>query len=116
MTRLFAGVALITLVAAACASEPATTEPSTTGGPQLVVEGFAFGQVPSVAPGGSFEITNNDSGRHTFTSNDDSWESLDLPAGETVTFIAPDAIAPGEYSFFCAVHPDSMGGRLTVAG
>ena len=68
-----------------------------------------------VAAGESFTIINLDSARHTFTSSDGSWESVDLPADSQVPFTVPDSLAPGRYVFFCAIHSD-MGGSLTIAG
>jgi plastocyanin len=113
-------VGLMVLLAG-CGTESGETSASvgpaeTVPGAQLVVEGRTFGQVPSVAPGGSFSIVNRDAGAHTFTSTDGDWPQVDLPAGATVTFTAPSELAPGAHSFFCAFHPDSMGGRLTVTG
>lgn len=107
------------LLLAGCGTQTGSTAGSaaprdTAGGAALVVEGRAFGQAPRVSPGESFDIVNRDAGAHTFTSNDGAWAQVDLPAGTTVTFAAPPDLAPGVYSFFCAFHPDSMGGRLTV--
>jgi plastocyanin len=82
--------------------------------PTLTVEGRAFGQTPSVGPGETFNIVNKDASRHTFTSADGSWEEVELLADSTVVFTTP--AAPGSYVFFCAVHPTSMGGTLTVEG
>ncbi len=113
MRRVVSAAVILGIVGFGCASAPETAS-APESGPRLVVEGFAFGQVPTVASGAGFAIENRDSGRHTFTSTDDAWPSLDLPAGETVQFTVPSGLAPGTYSFFCQVHPDSMGGRLTV--
>jgi plastocyanin len=81
----------------------------------LTIEGRSFGQAPEVAAGESFTIVNLDSARHTFTSSDGSWEQVDLPGDSQVPFTVPEALAPGRYVFFCAIHSD-MGGSLTVAG
>jgi plastocyanin len=114
-------VALFVMLLAGCGTEAGTTSASAgpaepAGAAQLTVEGRAFGQAPRIAPGGSFEIDNRDPGAHTFTSTNGAWPQLDLPAGTTVLFTAPSDLAPGVYSFFCAFHSDSMGGRLTVEG
>jgi plastocyanin len=118
---LGSSLALVVLLLAGCGTQTGSTSgsagpPDTAGGAELIVEGRAFGQAPRVSPGGSFDIVNRDAGAHTFTSNDGAWAQVDLPAGSTVTFAAPPDLAPGVYSFFCAFHPDSMGGRLTVEG
>ena len=119
-------LALLMVTALACGGEgdTATGSPSTTAavettsapaGPTLTIEGRSFGQAPEVAAGESFTIINLDSARHTFTSSDGSWEEVDLPGDSQVPFAVPDALAPGRYVFFCAIHSD-MGGSLTIAG
>lgn len=113
---------LLLLLLVACGGEgdsPTTVAPAgdTSGGddPILTIEGRAFGSVPQLAPGDSMTIVNLDSVRHTFTSGDDSWESVELAGESEATFTVPDGLAPGDYIFFCEVHAD-MGGRLTVTG
>ena len=60
-------------------------------------------------------IVNGDSVRHTFTSGDDSWPSVDIAGDTSAQFTVPSDLAPGSYVFFCEVHSD-MGGTLTVSG
>lgn len=69
-----------------------------------------------MAPGASFTIDNKDGARHTFTSVDSAWPELSLPPDSSTPFTVPQDLVPGDYSFFCAFHPDSMGGRLVVTG
>ena len=102
------------ILVAACGGSSDGETASTVDGPVLVVEGRSFGQPPSVVGGESFTIENRDPGRHTFSSNDGSWQEVALPGGSKVEFTAD--LEPGTYQFFCAVHPDSMGGTLTVGG
>jgi plastocyanin len=104
---------VLALAFSAVACGGAATD-QTAAAPTLTVEGRAFGQTPSVGPGETFNIVNKDPSRHTFTSADGSWEEVTLAGDSTVVFTAPDA--PGSYVFFCAVHPTSMGGTLTVQG
>jgi plastocyanin len=120
--KSLSALGLVLLLLVACggdADTPTTLAPSegTSGGddPTLTIEGRAFGAAPQLAPGDSMTIANLDSVRHTFTSGDDSWESVELPGGSEATFTVPDALAPGDYIFFCEVHAD-MGGRLTITG
>jgi len=101
------------LSAVACGGA-ATDQTAASSAPSLTVEGRAFGQPPAVGPGEKFNIVNKAASRHTFTSADGSWEEVELLADSTVVFTVPDT--PGSYVFFCAVHPTSMGGTLTVAG
>ncbi len=110
------------LIVAACGGDvQSTTTAEETGstsggdGPILTIEGRSFGSVPDLAPGESMTIVNLDSVRHTFSSGDDSWESVELPGDSEASFTVPDDLAPGDYIFFCEVHAD-MGGRLTVTG
>ncbi|HJU81975.1 MAG TPA: cupredoxin domain-containing protein [Acidimicrobiia bacterium] len=110
------------LIVTACGGDAQSTtsagSPGTTSagdGPILTIEGRSFGSVPDLAPGESMTIVNLDSVRHTFTSGDDSWESVDVAGDSEATFTVPDQLAPGDYVFFCEVHAD-MGGRLTVTG
>lgn len=109
---------VLALILAACAGQSApntTSAPLPADGPTLNIEGRAFGRVPELAPGDSMTIVNNDSVRHTFTSGNDSWESVDIAGDTSATFTVPADLAPGRYVFFCQVHAD-MGGTLTVSG
>jgi plastocyanin len=109
------------LIAAACGGDAQSTTTEVSGttssgdGPILTIEGRSFGSVPDLAPGDSMTIVNLDSVRHTFTSGDDAWESVELAGDSEATFTVPAELAPGDYIFFCEVHAD-MGGRLTVIG
>lgn len=109
MKRTVFLVAMLIVTGSGCGEAPA-------GDAVLVVEGRAFGQAPVVGAGDSFDIVNRDGGRHTFSSAEGAWVEVELPAGSETRFMVPDDLAPGTYSFFCAFHPDSMGGRLVVEG
>ena len=122
MGKRSSALGLLLLLILACgggANTPTTVVPAggTSGGddPILSIEGRAFGSVPQLASGDSMTIVNLDSVRHTFTSGDDSWESVELAGDSEATFTVPEGMAPGDYIFFCEVHAD-MGGRLTVTG
>ncbi|HJU80702.1 MAG TPA: cupredoxin domain-containing protein [Acidimicrobiia bacterium] len=119
--RTLALITGIAIVAACGGDDQSTTTAGVTGptsagdGPILTIEGRSFGSVPDLAPGESMTIVNLDSVRHTFTSGDDAWESVELPGDSEASFTVPAELAPGDYIFFCEVHAD-MGGRLTVTG
>ena len=104
-----------TAVTAGNTAATVTSDTAASTGLTLTIEGRAFGQPPEVAAGESFTIINLDSTRHTFSSADGSWEQVDLAADSQVSFTVPEALAPGRYVFFCAIHSD-MGGSLTVTG
>lgn len=56
--------------------------------------------------------TNNDSSRHTATSNDGTFDSDILRKGDTFSFTFDKE---GQYSYICALHPD-MVGTVVVKG
>lgn len=56
-------------------------------------------------------MTNTDSAPHTVTAKDKAGFDVDVPAGATVIFKAPDE--PGEYQITCTFHPQ-MAGTLVV--
>jgi len=99
---------------AGCFSDrPATApEPPDGGGPEVVVENFAF--VPptlTVASGTTITWTNHDDVPHTVTADDgDSFGSDIFNKDGTYQLVAP---APGTYPYHCQVHP-FMKGTLTV--
>jgi plastocyanin len=104
--------------AAAPATEPAaeTEAPATettTDGPTIQIEGFAFSALDAVAPGTEIAVANLDGAQHTLTADDGSFNTGGLDGGATITITAPDA--PGTYTFVCNIHP-SMSGSLTVDG
>ena len=101
-------------------SDGGTAPPDRTGGQaapppaaptELRIEGFAFPSSLSVAPGSTIDIVNTDGAPHTVDSTDGVFSSGNIDGGATVSLTAP--LEPGEYSYFCAIHP-SMTGVLTV--
>jgi plastocyanin len=115
LSRYLLVLSLLTAVACAGGGGGTTTTTAAPAGSTLVVQGIAFGTAPTVRPGDTFTIDNQDSVAHTFTSSDDSWESVDLAANSKVQFTVPADLAPGRYVFFCRIH-SGMGGALTVEG
>jgi plastocyanin len=91
-------------IAAPAASEPARN-------PTVTIRMFAFApQVLTVAPGTTVTWTNADDDPHTVTANDKSFHSAALDTNGTfhVTFTKP-----GDYAYFCSLHPH-MTGRIVV--
>jgi plastocyanin len=114
-------MASMALAFSACAgdSEASTTTsstPSTTGdvsgGATITIENFAFGGAASVDVGTAVTATNEDAVTHTWTSEDDVWDSGAIASGESFEFTFDEA---GEYSYFCTIHP-TMAGTITVEG
>ena len=60
--------------------------------------------------GTEVEVENRDTAAHTWTSVDGVFDSGNLGNGDTFTFTFD---TPGEYEFFCSIHPD-MKGSITV--
>lgn len=78
----------------------------------IAIEGFAFTEGVTVAPGAAISVPNADGAPHTITSNDGAFDTGTINGGGTGSLTAPTE--PGTYGFFCAIHP-SMTGTFTVA-
>ena len=79
----------------------------------VVISGFSFVVPDTVVPGAEITVRNEDNVGHTVTSDDDGATfDVTVPAGDEVTFTAPDE--PGDYDFFCRPHTD-MRSTLVVA-
>lgn len=137
-SRNVAGAVALAVVLAACAgtadSDATTTEadaltttaagvtttaaPVTTttqaddGGPSITIENFDFSGADTVDVGTTVTATNQDGVAHTWTSDDGVWNSGSLSNGESFEFTFDE---PGEYSYFCSIHP-RMTGTITVEG
>ena len=83
------------------------------GGGGITIEGFAFTDVPTAAPGADVSISNQDSAAHTVTADGDEFDSGNISGNGTGSITAPDEA--GEYPFHCEIHPN-MKGTLTVEG
>ncbi|MGA8789064.1 MAG: cupredoxin domain-containing protein [Paenarthrobacter sp.] len=94
---------------AATASAPASA--SAAWEASVAITNFAFEVPASVRPGAMIAVTNTDSAPHTLTATDKGAFDVDVPAGATVIFAAPDE--PGEYRITCTFHPQ-MAGTLVV--
>ena len=77
---------------------------------RIVISGFAFNGPDTVPVGTTVEVRNNDSAPHSWTSTEGVFDSGTLAMSETFEFTFDE---PGEYPFFCAIHP-SMTGTITV--
>jgi plastocyanin len=88
---------------------PVPAEPARS--PTVTIRMFAFTpQVLTVAPGTTVTWTNADDDPHTVTANDKSFHSAALDTNGTfrVTFTKP-----GDFAYFCSLHPH-MTGRIVV--
>lgn len=91
---------------------PATSAPAGDGA-TITISNFQFSGATSVAVGEELTVVNQDSVPHSWTSDDDVFDSGQLGEGENFEFTFEE---PGEYTFFCVVHPDAMTGSITVEG
>jgi plastocyanin len=112
--RFVLGV-IAALVAASCSGSGAeeTTVPSNPADDaDITIQNFSFGQPLVVDVGANVTVANSDSVPHTWTSEDDVFDSGSLSPGEEFAFTFEQA---GEYEFFCKIHP-TMTGSVTVEG
>jgi plastocyanin len=96
-------------------SDDPGTDPTSgdaSGSVTITIENFAFSQPETLAAGGTVTVTNNDSATHTWTSDDDLFNSSGIDPGDSFEFTFDEA---GTYTFFCSIHPN-MTGSITVSG
>ena len=62
--------------------------------------------------GATVTVMNTDTTTHTVAADDKSFDTGDIAAGASKTFVAPKA---GTYPFHCNIH-NYMKGTLTVTG
>lgn len=96
---------------ATTAGESPTTAAGGSGA-DISIAGFAFSGPSSVPLGATVTVTNNDTVSHTWTSDDQVFDSGTLAVGDTFEFTFDEA---GEYSYFCNFHSE-MTGTITVEG
>ena len=98
--------AALTLAAAA----PAAAPPSAAA---VHIQNFRFGpQTLTITAGTIVTFVNDDEEPHNVTANDHSYRSPILPPGARFTH---QYAAPGDYPYFCALHPH-MTGHIVVTG
>jgi plastocyanin len=94
------------------AAPTASATPASAGAAEITIDNFSFGEPLTVPPGAQVSVTNNDSARHSVTSQTAGQFDVRVDGGGgTGTFTAPTE--PGEYPFYCTYHP-SMKGTLIV--
>ncbi|MDI3196220.1 cupredoxin domain-containing protein [Pseudarthrobacter sp. AL07] len=97
--------------ASSAAAAPSADASAPAGEATITIRDFAYEVPASVKPGAMVTVTNADSAPHTVTAKDEGGFDVEVPAGGTVTFQAPDV--PGEYAIICTFHPQ-MSGTLVV--
>lgn len=94
------------------APSPAPADTAAEPGPvEVSIEAFTFTPTSSLSGGQQVLVTNNDSVPHTLTADDGSFDTGLLQPGEQGLITVPNS--PGEFTFFCEVHP-AMTGAFSV--
>ena len=107
MTVSAVGVVALTSVAATAAPPAAT-------GPTVRIDNFVFGpETLTVTPGTTVTWINQDDIPHTVVANDKSFKSKVLDTDERFSFTFTK---PGEYGYFCSLHPHMTGKVIVKAG
>ena len=116
MTKMRAAILVATLVLISCSggddADADTTAPGGGGSASITIANLSFGDPITVAPGTAVTVTNTDGVSHTWTSEDDLFDSGTLARDAQFSFTFED---PGSYPFACKFHP-SMTGSVTVQG
>lgn len=107
----------VTTTTGAPADQTTQASDTTAGGgastpAAITISGFSFSGASSVAVGTTVTVTNQDDVSHTWTSEDDVFDSGSLSQGESFEYTFEEA---GEYTYVCSIHP-GMQGSITVEG
>lgn len=78
----------------------------------ITISDFSFSGAANVPVGTTVTATNQDGVTHTWTSDDDLWDSGPLRNDESFEFTFDQ---PGTYTYFCKIH-NTMTGSITVDG
>ena len=124
--RLVGCTALLALTGVACSSsDESSGDAAQAGGPTITIKLIAFTQ-PNVqlTAGGTVTWRHDDVATHTVTSGrveqnggtatakpDGLFDSGNITKGQTFQFSFAE---PGAHPFFCAIHPATMTGVVTV--
>ncbi|MGZ3377709.1 MAG: plastocyanin/azurin family copper-binding protein [Phenylobacterium sp.] len=102
------GVADIRDLAAAAATAPAAP-----AGPTVKIDNFVFGpDALTVTVGTTVTWINQDDIPHTVVANDKSFKSKVLDSDERFSFTFTK---PGEFGYFCSLHPHMVGKVIVKA-
>lgn len=105
-------VGALLLLTGCIPAPPTASEPPPDAAMIITISNHSYDVSGTVGPGETIAVINLDSVDHTVTSDDGTSFDVHAPAGQTVTFAAPEAL--GVYTFYCIPHR-SMVGALEVA-
>jgi plastocyanin len=105
-------VAVLAFAGAACSDDDDGGDNGAGGAePDVSITGLSFSDI-TVTAGQELVIANESSAPHTFTSEEGDFDSEQIDAGSDATVTAPSE--PGDYEYFCSIHPDQMRATMTV--
>ncbi len=92
------------------AATTSTSAAATSG--SVTIKNFAFQPATTTVKAGStITVTNQDNTTHTFTADNNAFDTGSIDAGTSKSLTAPSS--PGSYPYHCTIHP-FMHGRLIV--
>src|SRR5579862_7871968 len=101
-------------MAAAGAAAPVQAATATPAGPTVKIDNFVFGpEALTVSVGTTVTWINQDDIPHTVVANDKTFKSKVLDSDERFSFTFTK---PGEYGYFCSLHPHMTGKVIVKAG
>ena len=106
---------VLSLTLAAATAAPALAAPAAVAaGPTVKIDNFVFGpEALTVAVGTTVTWINQDDIPHTVVANDKTFKSKVLDSDERFSFTFTK---PGEYGYFCSLHPHMVGKVIVKAG
>ena len=91
----------------------AATAPAAPAGPTVKIDNFVFGpDALTVTVGTTVTWINQDDIPHTIVANDKSFKSKVLDSDERFSFTFTK---PGEFGYFCSLHPHMVGKVIVKA-
>ena len=95
-------------------SSAAVAQAAAPAGPTVKIDNFVFGpQAITVSVGTTVTWINQDDIPHTVVADDKSFKSKVLDTDEHFSFTFTK---PGEYGYFCSLHPHMTGKVIVKAG
>ena len=99
------------VVAAAAVCGPGVAQAAAAAGPTVKIDNFVFGpEALTVSVGTTVTWINQDDIPHTVVASDKSFKSKVLDTDERFSFTFTK---PGEFGYFCSLHPH-MTGKVIV--
>jgi plastocyanin len=102
------------VLTAAATVSPASAAAPAAAGPTVKIDNFVFGPTAlTVTVGTTVTWINQDDIPHTVVANDKTFRSKVLDSEERFAFTFTK---PGEFAYFCSLHPHMVGKVIVKAG